>query len=187
MMIIRKIPALKIIIAIAVLYSHPVSAAKTDLNTFIDKTVEIDATQLEKLARTVEANPTETANYLQSHSGGRKALQRYASAMLASGQAERLGRQWAELIVPVDRVGKAEYKDGGVWYPHAADAGFFAGGLAVALSQYPQSLQDFSSGAGLTEPISEQDIAEWFTRSVRTLSRPARSAFSQSLRAAAFQ
>ncbi len=186
MTIIRKIPVMKIIITIATLYSAPVFAANITLDSFIGATTDIDAVKLEKLAVAVEANLPETANHLQSNLGGRKALQQYASAMLAHGQAERLGRQWAELIANSAMLDKAEKKDGSVWFPHAKDAGFFAGGIAAALSQHPpQATGNFSTGAGLTAPVAGQDIAEWFSQSVSALSRPARAAFDQSLRAAA--
>ncbi|MBX8782640.1 hypothetical protein HBA94_02560 [Ochrobactrum sp. GRS2] len=185
MTIIRKIPVLKIIITIATLYSAPVFAANITLDSFIGATTDIDAAKLEKLAVAVEANLPETANHLQSNIGGRKALQQYASAMLSHGQAERLGKQWAGLIANSAMLDKAEKKDGSVWFPHAKDAGFFAGGIAAALSQHPQATGNFSTGAGLTAPIAGQDIAEWFSQSVSALSRPARAAFDQSLRAAA--
>lgn len=182
-MTLRKALIIKTILTVALLQGTVTFAANKGLNTLIDATAEINAAKLDTLALSVETDLPDAANHLQTSLGGRKALQRYASAMLTYGQAERLGRQWAALIADTNRLGKAENKDGSVWYPHAIDAGFFAGGIAAALSQSPQAILTFSSGADLTPPASGQSIEEWFAQALPPVSKPARSAFDQALRA----
>lgn len=160
-------------------------AAPIAPETFIAAATEIDATKLSTLALAVEADPRGVANRLQGDVGGRGALQRYASAMLQQGQAERLGRQWAGLFADNAALAAAESKDGGVWYPRAEDAGFFTGGIIAALSRHYDAVPAFARGAGLPEPTKVQDLTEWLSQSVAPLPRPARSAFDRARRAGA--
>ncbi|MGE6783861.1 hypothetical protein ACQKGL_15230 [Ensifer adhaerens] len=141
---------------------------------------------LETQATFVDNDPLGVASYLESF-GANKALQHYALSMLADGQADRLGKQWAALIADQKGLAKAERKDGSVWWPQAEDVGFFTGGIAAALDRYPQAVRAFSKGAGRAEPTPGQDIDEWLANAAAPLSHPARSAFNRALRAGAFR
>lgn len=175
------------IAAVCTTHVPPVAAANTSTGAFIEAAGEIDAAKLDALALMVETDPRGVANELQSSLGGRKALQRYASAMLAHNQASRLGRQWASLLADRAELARSENKDGGIWFPQAEDAGFFTGGVAVALKRYPGAIPSFSAGAGMDEPAPDQEVQEWLMRATTLLPRGARSSFIQALQAGAVQ
>lgn len=179
---------LAIVVALAVpmaLQSFRAVATPIAPESFIAAAAQIDAAKLSALALAVEADPRGVANRLQGDVGGRRALQRYAAAMLQQGQAQRLGRQWAVLVADKAVLAAPENKDGGVWFPRAKDAGFFTGGVAAALTLRPDDVQAFARGAGLPEPTKVQDIPEWLSQPGALLPRPARSAFDQARRAGA--
>lgn len=111
------------IIATMGLQITPAIATEIPSSTFIDAATEIDATKRKVLARAVEADPAAIAGHLQSRMGGGKALQRYAVALLAQDQAERLGRQWAILVADRGAWATAEDKDGRCLVSRAKDAG----------------------------------------------------------------
>lgn len=161
------------------------SATPVSPDGFIAAAAEIDAGGLEALAATADQDPAAVADRLEGDIGGRTALRRYAAAMLDAGQAERLGRQWARLVQDRDALATAERQDGGVWHPHAEDAGFFTGGVAMVLDRNPKAVTDFAKGAALPPPAAGQDASDWLAQTARDLPRPARAAFDQAFRAAA--
>ena len=98
--------------------------------------------QLEELAVLVDTQPMAVANTLERDSGGRGAILRYAAAMLDTGQADRLATQTVLVLRAGnpnarihDILGQGEEKDGGTWFPRAEEAGYFLGGVAVAVSR----------------------------------------------------
>lgn len=148
---------------------------------------EIDAAKLDALALMIETDSRGVANELQSSLGGHKALQRYALAMLIYNQASRLGRQWASLLADRAELARPEYKDGGIWFPRVEDAGFFTGGIAVALKRYPGAIPSFSAGAAIDEPAPDQEVQQSLMRATTLLPWGARSSFIQALQAGAVQ
>src|SRR5690606_4241284 len=143
--------------------------------SFIAAAARIDATSLPALAAAMDADPLGVANQLQSSLGGRRALQAYAAATLANGDAAHLGQQRATLTADVPALSASEQKDGGARRPRAEDAGFFTGGIAAALPHRPRALPDFAQGAGVPRPAPAQDASEWLSARMDGMPRPARA------------
>lgn len=154
---------------------------------FIGASSQLDAANLEALAETVEADPFAVADELEAGLGGPQALQRYAHALIASGQAKRLGAQWAKLVADPEGLAQGREQDGSIWYPLAEDVGFVTGGLATVLQQDPAHVAAFAQGTGLPDHVRGQDVLEWMTIAVQDLSGPVRQAFDQAARAGAFK
>ena len=154
-------------------------------DTFIAATAEIDEDRLAALANAFDADPVGVVDRLERDAGGRSALRRYLAAMLNHDDAARLGRQSAMVLSDAESLARPETQDGGVWYPRAEDAGFFTGGVAAALASKPAQIGDFARGAGRPAP-SVEDLETWLSAPVSGLPRPARAAFDDAFRAAAY-
>lgn len=174
-----------VLVAFLLAMPGPATAGGIGPETFIAATADIEARGIEPLAQAMDADPGGIAAMLESGMGGRKALQRYAAAMLQAGEEERLGAQWAAVAGDAKALAKTENRDGGVWYPRAEDAGFFSGGVLAALEQRPAAVPAFSAGAAIAAPAPGQDLAEWLGRQVALPGGPARSALERAMRAAA--
>jgi hypothetical protein len=154
-------------------------------DTFIAATAEIDDARLAALADAFDADPVGVVDRLERDAGGRSALRRYLAAMLDHDEAARLGRQSAMVLSDAQSLARPETQDGGVWYPHAEDAGFFTGAVAAALASKRATIGDFARGAGRPAP-SVEDLETWLSAPASDLPRPARAAFDDAFRAAAY-
>lgn len=154
-------------------------------DSFIAATAEIDDARLAALADAFDADPVGVVDRLERDAGGRSALRRYIAAMLDQDEAVRLGRQSAMVLSDAESLARPEPQDGGVWYPRAEDAGFFTGGVAAALASKPAQIGDFARGAGRPAP-SIDNLETWLSAPVSNLPRPARAAFDDAFRAAAY-
>lgn len=167
--------------------ASPAASAPIATAGFIDATADIDRSNLTSLAAAFDADPVGVVDRLERDVGGRSALRRYAAAMIEQDQAERLGRQLAVVLSQDEVLARPEDQDGGVWYPHAEDAGFFTGGIGAVLTSHPDALVAFARGAGRPAPGAGEDLQTWLSAPVAGLPRPARAAFDSALRAAAYQ
>lgn len=154
-------------------------------DSFIAATAEIDEHRLAALADAFDADHLGVVDRLERDAGGRSALRRYIAAMLDQDEVARLGRQSAMVLSDAESLARPETQDGGVWYPRAEDAGFFTGGVAAALASKPATIGDFARGAGRPAP-SVEDLETWLSAPVSALPRPARAAFDDAFRAAAY-
>ena len=165
----------------------PSSATPVATDEFIAASADIDRSSLPALIAAFDADPVGVIDRLERDTGGQSALRRYATAMVEEGQAENLGRQLTLILNRGDDLTRPESQDGAVWYPNAEDAGFFAGGVGAVLASHPNALAAFSRGTGRSAPAARDDLQAWLSAPVADLPRPARSAFDDAFRAAAYQ
>ncbi|MFN3877293.1 MAG: hypothetical protein ACK4MH_02820 [Brevundimonas sp.] len=165
----------------------PSPATPVATDEFIAASADIDRSSLPALIAAFDADPVGVIDRLERDIGGQSALRRYATAMVEQGQAENLGRQLTLILNRGDDLARPDNQDGAVWYPHAEDAGFFAGGVGAVLSSHPDALAAFSRGTGRSAPAASDDLQAWLSAAVADLPRPARSAFDDAFRAAAYQ
>lgn len=166
--------------------ASPSPATPVPTDEFIAASADIDRSSLPALIAAFDADPVGVIDRLERDIGGQSALRRYATAMVEQGQAESLGRQLT-IILTRDDLARPENKDGAVWYPHAEDAGFFAGGVGAVLASHPNALAAVAKGTGRSAPAARDDLQAWLSAPVADLPRPARSAFDDAFRAAAYQ
>lgn len=165
----------------------PSPSTPVSTDDFIGATADLDRSHLPPLIAAFDADPVGVVDRLERDIGGKSALYRYATAMIEQGQAEHLGRQLAMIQNQGEALAQPEDKDGSTWYPHAEDAGFLTGGVGAALASRPDALADFARGAGRPAPTPGEDLQVWLSTPVAALPRPARAAFDNALRAAAYR
>lgn len=165
----------------------PSPATPVPTDGFIAASADIDRSSLPALIAAFDADPVGVIDRLERDIGGQSALRRYATAMVEEGQAESLGRQLTLILNRGDDLARPESQDGAVWYPRAEDAGFFAGGVGAVLASHPNALAAFAKGTGRSAPAARDDLQAWLSAPVADLPRPARSAFDDAFRAAAYQ
>lgn len=126
---------------------------------------------IESLADVVEADPVAAADRFERDIGGGAAIVRYAQAMVDAGYADRLGRQVAVVLRDGDpdrSIAQAllvsEPRDGTTWFRKAEKAGFFAGGVAKALSGTEASsdtIAAFAQAMGASGPGRTSSVSLW--------------------------
>ena len=169
------------------------------------------APQLALLGAALLEDPVGISDDLERSGGGKRALRAYAQAMLEDDNLVPLVDQLHAVMhggAPTGNLAEAlnapQYQDGSVWFPHAEQAGFFAGAIAAVLDGKgiddgeplgaflswiegrhgsSEASRTIAQRFGVLPPTEEETVAEWmlavFTNSSSQVSVPAAQWFEK--------